>query len=80
MKKGRSRYCLDHSVYVPARSDNCYRRQAWCEKRLGPRYDLLENPEGVWAIYWAGIDRVREEEFRFKNETDAIMFTLRWVQ
>ena len=80
MRKNRPRYCLDHSVYVTMKGPDRYRRQAWCEKHLGPRYDLLENPEGVWALYWAGIDRMREEEFRFKNEADAIMFTLRFVQ
>lgn len=41
----------------------------WCSKYLGTR-DQQYNT-GVWRYYGMG-------EFEFKNEADAVMFSLRW--
>ena len=73
----RVRDSLTHRVYVTKRKDFSYKE--WCEEHFGPKFDVLENKDGVWTIVWAGPYRARQDEFRFKNEADAMMFTLKWL-
>lgn len=75
MKK-HHHYDLVHTVYVPRRSDLVY--CDWCLKHFGRQYDLIEYREGTWTVMWAGPDRMRDYEFRFKNSRDAFLFKLRW--
>ena len=46
----------------------------WCRALIGPG-SWLGYPNDVWSIEQAFGNSV----FRFKNEKDAIMFSLRWV-
>lgn len=53
--------------YVEVDETVAYDAAAWCLKRYGLNYP---NPSGVWrrAYY----------KFRFKNDTDAFEFKMRW--
>jgi hypothetical protein len=67
-------------VYVPMQNlRNVYRSRAWCEKQFGKQIDV-DNLTGSWTYVWAGVERMREYEYRFAREQDAVLFSLKWLR
>jgi hypothetical protein len=50
----------------------------WCEQQFGRQIDILDNRQGVWSSFWAGPGRNDTYRFTFRDETDAVLFALRW--
>jgi hypothetical protein len=53
--------------------------QAWCQQQFGRRWDLINNRDGAWSMFWAGRDHYEEYRFSFAHEQDAAWFALRWL-
>jgi hypothetical protein len=51
----------------------------WCEERLGKRWSVVDNREGTWCCFWSGKMNPSTYRFQFKNEQDAILFSLIWL-
>jgi len=51
----------------------------WCSDNFGERWFATDNKEGVWTCFWAGIEAPKNYVWHFKNEKDAVVFSLRWV-
>lgn len=56
-----------------------YLVDAWLEKNVGPKWNVLQNPYGVWSVFWAGPRSDTKYVYDFAEERGAIWFTLRWV-
>jgi hypothetical protein len=60
--------------------------EPWCEQQFGKRWCFINNREGVWSVFWTGM-ALHEREIKyttkyrylFKNEKDAMLFSLRWL-
>jgi hypothetical protein len=52
---------------------------AWCEQHLGKRWNVIDNRDGAWAMFWAGVDMAKHYRFCFAEERDAMLFSLRWL-
>ena len=56
----------------------------WCKQQFGDRWSVTDNRQGVWRCFWTRKLKSGEYdrsvyEWSFKNEKDAILFTLRWA-
>ena len=67
-----------HRVLLPK-----HRHQAhqWCEQQFGPRWAVTGPRSGRWCCFWRGLrsEDGAHYEWLFANESDAIMFALRWL-
>lgn len=52
----------------------------WCIEQYGKQFDVVDNRTGTWSYCWAGVERMRQYEYQFAREQDAVMFSLRWLQ
>ena len=59
---------LPYSIYT--HTDKIDQVIVWCYEKFGNPIYPITGDHG-WAV-------VRPGEFRFKNETDAVLFALRW--
>jgi hypothetical protein len=55
----------------------------WCTEQLGECWDMLDNRDGLWSMFWAGPankdnDWQSHYRFCFAEEKDALWFSLRW--
>lgn len=50
----------------------------WCTKNIGERWFAVGRKTGNWTCFWAGRDDPKSYRWYFKNEKDAVMFSLRW--
>lgn len=61
---------------------NQWQVNQWCEEHFGKRWSPVDNREGVWCCFWLGF-RVEDYsggyKWLFKNESDAMLFALRWI-
>lgn len=55
-----------------------WRADDWCKEKFGMRWSAVDNREGTWCCFWAGVKAPKCYEWLFKNEKDAILFLLRW--
>lgn len=53
--------------------------EKWCSSNVGERWFAVGRKTGVWTCFWAGRDAPKNYFWYFKNEKDAMMFTLVWV-
>lgn len=68
-------------VYVPMQNmRNVFDTRDWCHGQFGPQWGLLDNKTGLWTYVWAGVERMREYEYRFAREEDALLFSLKWMK
>jgi hypothetical protein len=71
---------LTHEVFINKSKHRAAKR--WCEEHLGNRWDILENREGIWSLFWGPADKDNEWQshyrFCFAEESDALWFSLRW--
>jgi hypothetical protein len=72
---------LEYKIYSDVKPHLTHK---WCVDQLGPRWDVFDNREGRWAVFWVGPPRKRVStnhkayEYLFAREQDAVMFALRW--
>jgi len=60
--------------------------ESWCEQQFGKRWSHINNNDGVWTVFWTGLG-VEDREIKykasyrylFKEEKDAMLFSLRWL-
>ena len=57
-----------------------YQAADWCQQRWGKRWSTIDNRQGVWCCFWLGTRGPNSGKYiyHFKNEQDAIVFSLRW--
>jgi hypothetical protein len=69
---------LDYEVFIS--KDKHHDAEKWCREKLGKRWNVLDNREGIWSCFWAGTRNPNAGKYRyaFKNQKDAVWFTLRW--
>lgn len=69
-----------YSVHVPQRNlRNVFDTRAWCQEHFGTQYGI-DNLTGSWTCFWAGVERMREYEYRFAREEDAVLCSLKWLR
>jgi len=54
--------------------------EQWCREHWGKRWGAIDNKKGIWCCFWAGFrgPNAGKYRFSFRNEADAVLFTLRW--
>lgn len=55
-----------------------YDQIKWCEEKFSKRWCVIDNRKGVWRCFWGGRNIPGYYKFEFKNEQDAMLFSLRW--
>lgn len=69
---------LDYTVRI--HKSNHLEAEAWCRERLGPRWEVTGNREGLWCCFWAGPRAgAAAYDYHFANEADMIWFKLTWA-
>jgi hypothetical protein len=56
---------------------NHWKAVEWCEQQFGARWSAINNRSGTWCCFWAGRKQPESYEWRFQNEQDALLFSLR---
>lgn len=55
----------------------------WCTDQFGTRWNAVPRNKternGVWTVFWCGLDNPTCYRWLFKNESDATIFSLRWA-
>ena len=73
---------LDYEILVPRRNNAAEEvmMSTWCAKQWGPRWDAIDNREGLWTMFWAGPD-VKPSSYRwcFDTQEHANWFALKWL-
>lgn len=70
-------------IYMPTKQHKWIMTE-WCKQQFGDRWSVIDNRQGVWRCFWTRKLKSGEYdrsvyEWSFKNEKDAILFTLRWA-
>ena len=68
---------FDYTIY--ASGDKHHEQVKWCEEKFGPRWIVTQNREGTWRCFWAGPEYRQLYRWQFKNNQDAMLFSLRWL-
>lgn len=69
-----------YTIQVPkSRGDRHWEQTQWCEQQLGKRWCAIEHRSGVWRCFWGGRSIPGIYKWDFKNEKDALLFSLRWL-
>jgi hypothetical protein len=51
----------------------------WCKKHFGKQWRSQKNPQGTWIVIGPDEPPARNDyRWYFRNEKDAMLFTLRW--
>jgi hypothetical protein len=73
-----SRSGFEFTLFLYVRSE--YNINNWCSETFGPTWNVVNNRDGKWACRWDGHDGFGSKyRWNFKQETDAIIFTLKWI-
>jgi hypothetical protein len=67
---------LNHIVFVHKSQQRA--AEAWCREHLGPRWAFSDNTAGRWTCFWAGNEDWSRYRFYFADESDAVVFSLKW--
>jgi len=53
----------------------------WCRENFGVEWQITGNRSGTWCCFWSGFRKNGESgyEYHFANESDAVLFSLRWT-
>ena len=65
-------------VIVMPKSKKQWEVDAWCNEQFGPRWSAVRNRAGIWCCFWRGVNDPKGYDWFFKNESDAMMFALKW--
>lgn len=69
-----------YTVLVPKKpSKGHYDETSWCEEKFGKRWSVIDNRDGKWCCFWNGTNKPAWYRFHFKNEQDALLFSLTWL-
>ena len=69
-----------HTILAPSKPTTGHHYQIkWCEERFGTRWSAIDNRKGIWRCFWGGPKMAGKYKFEFKNEQDAILFSLTWL-
>jgi hypothetical protein len=68
---------LEHEVIIYKRHG--YEVESWCKRHFGERWNIFDNPEGRWTVFWAGSADPKRYRWCFADERDAARFALRWA-
>ena len=74
---------LPHEIILPKINElHLWTMREWCESRFGTQWNAISRtPEerlGTWTVFWCGPNQPKDYRWHFKNEQDAVIFTLRW--
>lgn len=78
-KLARKRALRKLGIEVIVPTEHSRGASAWCEQQFGTRWNVIDNRDGSWAMFWAGVDMAKYYRFCFAEERDALLFTLRWL-
>lgn len=54
--------------------------ESWCREKWGPRWNVIDNREGTWCVFWGGNRTIPSQyQWHFKTEQQLMIFMLRWV-
>jgi hypothetical protein len=53
--------------------------EQWCRRRLGERWSVVDNRQGLWACFWSGTEAFAHYNFHFAREEDMIWVALKWT-
>ncbi len=53
--------------------------EQWCTKCFGPRWNAIHMKTGRWTCFWQGRNAPKCYIWHFKNEQDAMLFSLVWL-
>lgn len=71
---------FQYTIQVPkSRGDRHWEQTQWCEEKLGKRWSAIDYRSGVWRCFWGGPRTPGFYKWDFKNEKDALLFSLRWL-
>jgi len=56
-----------------------YDAEQWCEENIGTRWSVVSMNVGNWACFWQGREEPTHYKWYFKNESDAMLFILKWT-
>ena len=69
-----------HTILSPSKAaTGHYKEISWCEEKFGKRWSAIDNKQGIWCCFWGGPKLSGKYRFEFKNEQDAILFSLTWL-
>lgn len=54
--------------------------EQWCQERLGERWSVTGNRQGLWACFWAGREDFGGYRFHFAREEDFVWVSLKYSQ
>lgn len=74
-----TRTSLDFPHYFLLPKNNQWEQDQWCTENFGKRWSVVDNREGVWCVFWRGLDHHGMYEWYFQHEQDAARFILRWM-
>ena len=53
--------------------------EAWCRKKLGKRWSVVDNRQGIWCCFWSGPrSNYGTYDYHFAHERDMVWFSLKW--
>lgn len=52
--------------------------EQWCKERMGERWYAVGRKTGNWTYFWEGRTAPKNYKWHFRNERDAVIFSLRW--
>lgn len=70
---------LPHTIIAPAKPGNTMAMTKWCEEKWGKRWSVTDNRKGIWCCFWSGRAIPGTYKWHFKNEQDALLFSLTWL-
>lgn len=69
-----------YTITVPKfGGDNHASQTVWCEQKFGKRWSVIDNRDGLWCCFWGGRSIPGSYSWHFKNEQDALLFSLTWL-
>lgn len=55
-----------------------YAAEKWCDDNIGERWSAIGRKTGNWTCFYASDIDSKSYRWHFKNEKDAIWFSLKW--
>lgn len=75
---------FSYVVVLPKKNEShLWNMNDWCRKQFGVRWQAISRNDaernGVWTVFWCGRENPTAYRWLFKNEYDAVLFTLKWA-
>ena len=74
---------LPYEIVLPKMNgEHLWSMQQWCLAQFGVQWNAVSRDpaerSGRWTVLWCGPSDNKSYRWHFKNEQDAVVFTLRW--